>query len=412
MPSQLLSAVKARLRDTRAYRTARELKGALERALSPQQPPQAKVVSLQPEGSILGNVLISYILDPFLLRDGQPVSTAHTHDWESLQIARTFLEIGYAVDVISYKDQEFMPRKEYSVFIDARRNLERLSPVLPQACRRILHIDAAHMLFHNAAEAWRLLELQRRRGVTLRPRRWEMPNLGIEHADCATVLGNEFTMSTFRYANKPLYRVPISTHRLYDWPEGKDFQRCRNRYVWFGSGGLVHKGLDLVLEAFAAMPEFSLIVCGPISAERDFEQAFHRELYGMPNVYTAGWVELESQQFNEILNSCLAIVYPSCSEGGGGSVINCMHAGLIPVVSREASVDVSEDYGVVLRESSIGEIQGMVRELSARPLEQLRAMARGSWEFVRANHTRQRFAARYREVITEILSSSLQNTTK
>jgi hypothetical protein len=33
-------------------------------------------------------------------------------------------------------------------------------------------------------------------------------------------------------------------------------------------------------------------------------------------------------------------------------------------------------------------------------------MAHRSWEFVRANHTRESFAAHYREVITEILSST------
>src|SRR5262249_9903680 len=137
------------------------------------------------------SVLLSYIIDPFLLEQGQAVSTAHTHDWESLQIASTFLEMGYGVDVISFLNREFVPRKHYSVVIDARHNIERLAPSLPKDCLKIMHIDSAHILFHNHAEAGRLLDLQQRRGITLRPRRWEMPNLCIEHADCATVLGNE-----------------------------------------------------------------------------------------------------------------------------------------------------------------------------------------------------------------------------
>ena len=88
------------------------------------------------------------------------------------------------------------------------------------------------------------------------PRRFEIPNLAIEHADCATILGNEFTINTFRYANKPLYPVPIVPAASYPWPDGKDFDACRKRFLWFGSGGLVRKGLDLVLEAFVGMPDY------------------------------------------------------------------------------------------------------------------------------------------------------------
>ena len=59
---------------------------------------------------------------------------------------------------------------------------------------KIMHLDTAHILFHNAAEANRLLQLQGRRGVTLKVRRFEMPNLGIEHADYATATGNDFVV--------------------------------------------------------------------------------------------------------------------------------------------------------------------------------------------------------------------------
>jgi glycosyltransferase involved in cell wall biosynthesis len=401
MTDKFLRAIRRRVRNTRAYRLAREVKGLFDRERN--QRPHAKVVSLKPPNPTGKNVLLSYIIDPFLLEQGQAVSTDHTHDWESLQIARTFLEMGYSVDVISFQNREFIPRKQYSVVIDARHNLERLLLSLPKDCLKIMHIDSAHILFHNHAEAARLLDLQRRRGVTLRPRRWEMPNLCIEHADCATVLGNEFTMSTFRYARKAMHRVPISSHLLYPWPDGKDFAACRNQYLWFGSGGLVHKGLDLVLDAFAEMPDCHLTICGPISQEKDFEAAYYRELYQLPNIHTAGWMDVSSAEFTNILNKCAAIVYPSCSEGGGGSVINCMHGALIPIVSREASVDVDPAYGVTLEASSVSAIKEAVRDVATSSPERLEKMARQSWEYVRINHTREAFAKIYRNVIANIL---------
>ena len=404
MASDILRTIKNRLRNTWPYRATGEVKCALDRNRLRRQSHNAKVVSLKPENPSGKNVLLCYIIDPFLLSPGQPVSTAHSHDWESLQIARTFLEMSYCVDVISFLNKEFVPEKEYSVVIDARYNLERWARSLPKSCLKIMHIDSAHIVYHDAAEANRLLDVQRRRRVTLRPRRWEMPNLCIEHADCATILGNEFTMDTFRYAGKPMYRVPISSPVLYPWPEEKDFAACRNRFLWLGSGGLIHKGLDLVLEAFAELPDYHLTVCGPISQERDFEKAYENELYGLPNIRTVGWVDIASGEFVEILQSCVGIVYPSCSEGGGGSVINCMHGGLIPVLSYESSVDVEEGYGVILKESTVSEIKNSVRGLSAFSPEKLENMARQSWGYVRANHTRENFAKTYREVIANLIA--------
>jgi glycosyltransferase involved in cell wall biosynthesis len=323
-------------------------------------------------------------------------------------MAQTFLDIGYCVDVIQYNNDIFLPQKEYAFFLETRSNLQRCAPFLNKDCVKIFHADTAHILFHNAAEANRLLALQQRRGITLSPRRFEPPNQALEHADCATVLGNEFTMSTLKYAKKPLYRVPISTQVVYSWSEEKDFDACRKNFLWFGSGGLVHKGLDLVLEAFAQMPDCHLTICGPISKEEDFVKAFYKELYQTANIHTVGWIDINSQKFRNILNNCVGIVYPSCSEGGGGSVINCMHAGLIPIVSYEASVDVEKDYGVILKDSSIQGIKQEAQKISTLPKEELKQMARRAWEVARENHTKEKFAENYRNTIEKIMKNHSQ----
>ena len=232
-----------------------------------------------------------------------------------------------------------------------------------------------------------------------------MPNLAIEYADCATVLGNEFTLDTFRYAKKPLYPVPIIPSASYPWPEGKDFEACRKRFLWFGSGGLVRKGLDLVLEAFAAMPDFHLTVCGPVCGDKDFERAYRTELYETANIETVGWVDIDGPEFRDICRNSVAMIYPSCAEGQCGGVVTCMHAGLIPVISYESGVDV-HDFGMILPDCSIQEIQNAVRRVSNLPASQLEQMARGAWEYARANHTREKFAQEYRKAVEHILATA------
>lgn len=363
------------------------------------------VASFKPEGIAKGNALISYNLDPFLAKSTEAICNKHTHHWETVEMVKILLDLGYCVDVITLFNDVFVPKKDYSIVLDSRHNLERLAPILNRDCIRILYADTAHIIFHNAAECNRLYALQQRRGITLRNHRYEPPNKGIEYADCAIVLGNEFTIDSFRYARKPIYRVPISTTEVYPFPEEKDFATCRQRFLWFGSGGLVHKGLDLTLEAFTEMPDCHLTICGPISKEIDFEKAFYKELYHTPNIHTYGWIDVSSPDFVKIANSCLGIIYPSCSEGGGGCVITCMHAGLIPIVTYEASIDVTDDYGIVLQEASVAEIKKEIQRISRLSSADLEAMARRSWEFVRANHTRENFSQKYRSVMTEIIDT-------
>ena len=400
-----LSTVKDYLRRYRWCMFLAEFKWCMKATIRQLNSSHTKVVSLEPASGSKGNVLLSYVIRPFLLKPDEPLPIDHTNYWESLQIAKTFLELGYNVDVISEHNTTFYPTKDYAVFVGHRLNFELIAKLLNKDCLKILHLDTAHSLFLNAAEAHRLLQLQRRKGCTLRPRAFDWPHLAIEHAHCATILGNEFTIRTFSYACKPVYRIPISTPFLYPWPESKDFEACRNRYLWFGSRGFVRKGLDLVLDAFSEMPEYHLTVCGPIDGEeQDFVRAYHKELYETPNIKTVGWVDIDSSKFLEIMNDCNGLIFPSSCEGQSGGVVTCLHGGLIPILSYESGVDI-DDFGLILKSCSIDEIKNAIRNISSRPPQELERMARSAWEFARANHTRERFAEEYRKTIVAVLAT-------
>ncbi len=402
MLAKLLGLLKQRLRGTRPYRLA----VALRQSLAALNTPEQQVVTLTPTQPPRGNVLLSYIIEALLLPPNDPALHKHTHYWETRQMAQTWLDLGYAVDVIRWTNGQFVPQKRYDFFIDVRMNLERIGPRLNPDCVKIMHIETAHWLFHMTAQHRRLLDLQRRRGVSIHPTKVVSPNWGIEHADYATMLGNEFTHSTYRYANKPIYPLPISSMAEYPWPEDKDFDACRKRFLWFGSGGMVHKGLDLTLEAFAQLPDFHLTVCGPVEAEQDFVRAYTQELYQTPNIRTVGWVDVNSPTFSAITRDCVGIIYPSCSEGQCGSVVTCMHAGLIPLVSYETGLDVGGNIGLLLSDCSLVQIQQAVRILAAQPSADLQQRARRAWEYARAHHTRGNFAAAYRSAVEQIIASA------
>lgn len=366
----------------------------------------ARPVRLKTPKAAQGRVLLYYVVSPFRGSSRGRVRSDHTHHWESLQMTRTFLALGYDVDVMSAWNRSWVPRRGYDALVASRWNIERLADHLGDSCVKVMHCETAHITFQNAAEAQRLLDLQRRRGVTLVARRHEEPCRDIEHSDHGVVLGNEFTQETFAFANKPLSRVHGTSVTTFPFPEDKDFAAASSNFLWMGSYGFVLKGLDLVLEAFAGMPEHHLYVCGPTETgrEQDFVDAYHHELYECPNIHNLGWVDVTSDRFRTLADTCISQVNLSASEGGGGAVINGLHAGLIPIVSRETSVDIEPAYGIELTENSVEAVQENVRALADTAPAELRDMTRAAWEFARTFHTRERFRSEYREVIEGVFT--------
>jgi len=346
------------------------------------------ICSVQATGTRRGRVLISYIPDDVLTAE-RDVSAAHTHFWECRHMARSFAGRGFDADIVAFDDTEFMPAASYDILVSARTDLERLARYMPAHCVKIAHLDTAHFLTHNANALGRLRDVRDRHGVALRSNRMVEDNWAIEAADMGCVLGNEFTADTYRYAGKPIHRIPLSSVRTFDWDDGKDFEACRDTFLWFGSGG------------------FALIICGPLDVEPRFTRAFDRQMFHSDNIETVGWVDVNGEEFRRILRRTVATVYPSCSEGGGGSVITCMHGGLIPVVTREASVDVA-DFGITLADASVESIREAIRQLASAPAQSLAARARAAWEFARAGHTRQIFAAHYDRFVSDVVVPELE----
>ncbi len=395
-----LSLWKRRLRPAFVLSELRRIGRKLWRKL---RDPYRGVATLPAEGEPRGRALVSFWLDPFLVPEGEELPHSHTAYWESREIARTWARLGFEVDVIHWTNSRFVPERPYDVLVDVRLNLERLAPLVGEECLRVQHIETGHHLFHNRAQRERLDALERRRGVRLKPVKMIEENRAIEHAHFATTTGNRFTIDTYAHAGREIFPVPLSAPFRFPSPAGKDFDACRRTWIWFGSGGLVHKGLDVVLEAFAGMPDHRLIVCGPVQAERDFEACYARELYDTPNIETVGWVDIAGERFRDVCARAAGVVYPSCSESGGGSVVTCLHAGLVPVLTYEASVDL-HDFGVLLPDARIETVRRVVAETASLPAEELCRRAVAAWEHARREHTRERFSERYRAAAEEMLA--------
>lgn len=358
-------------------------------------------VYLKTTGSVKGDVLVSYLIKPFL-RNYSHFSSKHTNEWECFAIVSIFLDSGYNVDIINYDNDKFVPRKNYCYFLDIHNNLARLQPFINKDCVKILHITGCHWLYQNNAEYARLFDIQNKRSYSLLPRRLSNPCQGIEICDHASMIGNDYTRNTFKFAQKSITCIHISATNLFEFNDTKDYEKCKRNYLWLGGSGMVLKGLDVVLEAFSELCGYNLFICGPINNETDFLELYHRELFSLSNIKTLGWVNIDSKEFIDLANNCIGIIYPSFSEGTAGSVVQCMHAGLIPVVSPQSGVDV-ENFGFLINENNVEGIKrivGYINDISPLKLKRMSLLA---WEYARKYHTRNRFKEEYSLFLKQIV---------
>jgi glycosyltransferase involved in cell wall biosynthesis len=386
------------------HRTARVFVDLAKRGYHAFDPVRRSFVSLQPDGVVRGRALIAHKVEAFLRDPNDPLLRTHNHFTEARLLADAFLEQGYALDFIHYHNRWFVPKRHYDIFLGPRINFEALADRMSPGCIKIVHLDTAHWLYNNTAALLRLQEVQRTRGVALSSYTVVKENRAIERADFATLLGNEFDYETYAFAGKTIFQLPNPGTKSHPWYGEKDFSKCHTHFLWLGSRGLVHKGLDLVLEAFARMPDLNLTVCGPVAEDPHFVETFRKELYETPNIRTYGWIDITGPEFVDLANQTVAHIYPTAADACCGSVINCMHAGLIPVATREAGVDLSPSFGVTLSGQSAEAVQAAARHVAGLSAASLSGMAKASWHEAQTVYAPEHYKLVLGAVIKAIMS--------
>jgi len=285
------------------------------------------------------------------------------------ELAKCIGECGYNVDVVDSFARRTALVGHYDLVVDIHPKTKSVySDRLAADCIKIAYMTSSHSDHRNSAERRRLDELERRRGVKLLPRRQMEPinNTWLRLADAMFFIGNQRNLSTYG-ENRPRH-VYLIKNTGYDFLTPECFtHKNPNSFLFIASGGQVHKGLDLVLEAFASRPYLELFVCSPFAEEEDFCSTYNRELFETPNIHPVGYVDIGDRVFRQIADRCSFALLPSCSEANAGSVLTAMSAGVIPIVSRECGFDEGEVH--YLRESTIDEIGTVADEYAQKSLQ-------------------------------------------
>jgi len=353
------------------------------------------------------NVLISYIVIPFR----QGMSFSHTNSIESLEIAKIFKELEYNVDIINFDSFEEVDYSKYKVlfgFGDKLVNYFYFGG--SKKAVTIYYGTGMHINYSNCQTLKRAKEVYAKKGVWLLnscrlvEKSWAVQTSLV---DCLIILGAKSVADTYRkYFNGKIYSLPLSFYDIVNVKEiflQKNFSNSRNNFLWFGGGGAVHKGLDIVLDVFKKHPELHLYICGGFNDEKDFANVYKTELFETENIHNYGFISLKSNKFKRLMGICGFVVFPSCSEGGSASIVNCMACGVVPVVPDSAGIEL-KDFGFRMKSISSKDVESIVLKVNSISKDELRKRSYACAKFTQKNNSILNFSKQLKKILKEVLS--------
>ena len=362
------------------------------------------VFSLKTEGYFKGTALLSYIKEAVNCDGEAPCLKNHSNFWECREIANVFVKLGYNVDVCNW-DCDVANPKKYDVIFDIHQKIgnERYSKIPI----KILYITGSYPKYQNKRARERVQDFNARHEAGyafFREADEESFDKSLNAATYLMLIGNEHTKLTFPSdVVGRMCCVPVTSSPLPCIKDEKSYVPPEKEFLFFSGVGAVHKGLDLVLQAFLKHPEYKLNIVGDFS-EENFLSVYDVQMKNLKNVHYYGFLTPESEAFKQIVSRCFCYVFPSCSEGTSAAAITALSIGMYPILSSDSGVDLPKGKGVVLENLNVESIEQAIKKVFDMPKEELVEQIRCVQEKILKEHSRRAFS----ETITKCLGEALK----
>ena len=155
----------------------------------------------------------------------------------------------------------------------------------------------------------------------------------------------------------------------------RNINLAKKHFLWIGSFGAVHKGLDILFDVFRETPDLTLHMAGLNRTEKKFLSCL------IPcNVIDYSYMDIQSEEFRQVVNQCAFVVFSSCSEGMATSVITAMNHGLIPLITEESSIELN-GIGEIFKDYKVETIAESVKRWSNKDNQYLEMQINKTIEF-------------------------------
>lgn len=348
------------------------------------------------------NVLVSFITNPYLFPDHYYY---HSNREECKVICQIFNRLHYNVDLVEFDYRGVQFARPYDLLFGYGEPLEEYIRAYPKKDYKIfLYRNGTDDSFADEQSIIRLKSVYNETGYILADSVLVFHlkfKLQLAFADKIIALGNNFVKETFeKYANAQIFSLDLMYNDIGSIDiRAKDLFASKNNFLWFGSKGAIHKGLDLCVQYFSEHQNINLYIAGFNEEEFHFKEAYNYKLFSK-NIFNIGFVRMDHPDFKKLMNNCAAVIFPTISEGGAGAVLNVIAAGgLIPIVPKSIGLDF-KDFEIIIQDLTIEGIHTAVTEYLSIPVDNLIDMSIKVQAYIREKHTKEEYEKRLYQLIT------------
>lgn len=329
----------------------------------------------------------------------------HSNYQESQIIASIFDELGYQIDVVNNNRAFKGGYSSYDIIFG--EGLPIYDAIKSNTNAKIIYYGTGSHPWHCASSSLKRVVDYYKSRQYLAINSTRIPDmtwgLAASTADAVICIGNEITRQTFlQNGAVEVLTVDPTFHQRNDAlkiAKSKSFNNCRNSMLWFGSYGLLHKGLDLAVEAFSQRPDWTLHICGYTPAEKKFLETLNLT----SNIIIHGFINVFSDEFKELAQQCGFVILPSCSEGTATAVITAVGNGaMIPVVTKECGYDIGTSGYTI--ELSVKDILRQLNELDSIKTSQLNDLAVTAQLDAISRFTVDNFQIKMKDCLTKLIN--------
>lgn len=300
----------------------------------------------------------------------------HTNHYTTYLIAEILNQEGYNVDVIDCGEEFLGDFNKYSLVIGLGKSLDEVLELRKDATvtKVIWFGTGCNPFFSNVITLKRLADFYKRNHkMIFSSSRYIKEDWPLQHevSDWILLHGASFAKSTYRSYNISTINAPVFIYQSIV-RSNDEWALAKQNYLWFGVGGLIHKGLDLLIDTFKDLKNCNLHICGNMEAEISFYDYYKSTIDTSVNIIYHGFVDVKSATFEKVLKDCAFVIFPSASEGNSPSVITCMaNGGLVPIVTKNADVDLN-GYGFTIDDFSVESVAKSIKQSEALTINELK----------------------------------------
>lgn len=283
---------------------------------------------------------------------------------EMMEMLNILINLGYKVTVVDCKKQLF---NDYEYDLIVGLGCSYRSARTSYGGKRVLYLTEGVPSVSEIHEKRRVRRFNEKYGINVGLQRSNVyyNEIDLQIADAIIFLGDKKRGEELRHFSKKRIIQEVSPTVILKGGYCET-EKNNKRIVMISSGGVVHKGVDLVYESIANLKNVTLDHFGALG--------YLKYIIKRPrNLTQHGFVDLNNEKYQNIMREARFVILLSASEACPTSVINAMMYGCIPIVSPNCGMnEIVEKAGYFISEVEPHRIQDEIKRIINQPQDVLK----------------------------------------